>query len=204
MKFKDVPLLYEGLDKVSADEIQGLDDEIQAIKKAILARYPTLDLQQVMPISERVKTMYKGQITDTSSLKRIFNTNLGYSRVPFPMLPVPGQDLKNTPQSEVNVKLNFNARFFWEDMPFGLVILKDIGNIVGVDTPNVTRNIVFHQQYMPVKYVDEKTGKFNQASLKGTGAPTAYGIKTIEDLVKTSMGNSSVSNNIFFKAQARM
>ena len=28
LKFKDVPLLYEGLDQVSADEIQGLDDEI--------------------------------------------------------------------------------------------------------------------------------------------------------------------------------
>jgi len=31
--------------------------------------------------------MYEGQVTDTSSLKRIFNTNLGYSRVPFPMVP---------------------------------------------------------------------------------------------------------------------
>jgi hypothetical protein len=35
LKFKDVPLLYEGLDQASADEIQGLCDEIQLIKKAI-------------------------------------------------------------------------------------------------------------------------------------------------------------------------
>jgi len=28
LKFKDVPLLYEGLDQSSADEIQGLCDEI--------------------------------------------------------------------------------------------------------------------------------------------------------------------------------
>jgi len=28
LKFKDVPLLYEGLDQVSADEIQALDKEI--------------------------------------------------------------------------------------------------------------------------------------------------------------------------------
>jgi hypothetical protein len=48
------------------------------------------------------------------------------------MLPIPGQDLKNTPAGEVLVKLNVNARFFWEDIPFGLVILKDIGEIVGV------------------------------------------------------------------------
>lgn len=90
LKFKDVPLLYEGLDQVSADEIQALDGEIQEIKKAILAKAPEVNLDQVMPIQERIKTMYHGQISDTSSLKRIFNTNVGYSRVPFPMLPVPG------------------------------------------------------------------------------------------------------------------
>jgi hypothetical protein len=108
-----------------------------------------------MPLKDRILTMYAGSVSDKSSLKRIFNTNLGYSRVPFPMIPVEGQDLKNTPPGDVRVKLNLNARFFWEDLPYGLVILKDIGNIVGVQTPNITRNIVFHQRHMPVKYVNE-------------------------------------------------
>lgn len=111
-----------------------------------------------MPIDKRICTMYKGQISDTSSLKRIFNTNIGYSRVPFPMLPLKDQDLSKIPAGEQMVRLNYNARFFWEDIPFGLVILKDIGEIVGVPTPNTTRNIIFHQEYMPIKYVDEKTG----------------------------------------------
>ena len=124
--------------------------------------------------------MYAGSVSDKSSLKRIFNTNLGYSRVPFPMIPVEGQDLKNTPPGDVCVKLNLNARFFWEDLPFGLVILKDIGNIVGVQTPNITRNIVFHQRHMPVKYVNEQTGEFIKEALAKTGAPSAYGITTIE------------------------
>lgn len=95
------------------------------------------------------------------------------------MLPVPGQDLKTTPAGEEKVKLNLNARFFWEDMPYGLVILKDIGNIVGVKTPAVTRNIVFHQKFMPVKYVDEK-GELVPEVLKTTGAPSAYGVTTID------------------------
>ena len=107
---------------------------------------PEVNLDQVMPISQRIQTMYNGQISDTSSLKRIFNTNIGYSRVPFPMMPVEGQDLANIPAGEENVKLNLNARFFWEDLPYGLVILKDIGNIMGVATPMVTRNIIFHQK----------------------------------------------------------
>jgi hypothetical protein len=80
--------------------------------------------------------MYYGQITDTSSLKRIFNTNLGYSRVPFPMIPIDKTGEK--------VTLNLNARFFYEDVPFGLVVLKDFGNLVGVKTPNMDKMIIFH------------------------------------------------------------
>ena len=198
-KLKDVPLLYEGLDQKSSDEIQYLDDEIQAIKTAILKEYPDLDLTQVMPLKERVETMYKGQISDTSSLKRVFNTNLGYSRVPFPMLPIKDQDLKKTPPGEVLVRLNYNARFFWEDIPFGLVILKDIGEILGVPTPNTTRNIIFHQEYMPIKYVDEETGKFIRENLLNTGAPSAHGIKTVHDLVKSSLGTQLNPRDIYFR-----
>lgn len=85
---KEMPLLYEGLDDFSAEQISLLDDEIQLIKAAILKQYPEIDLSQVLPIRKRILSMYDGQVTDHSSLKRIFNTNLGYSRVPFPMIPV--------------------------------------------------------------------------------------------------------------------
>jgi len=46
-----------------------------------------------------------------------------------------------TDKTGENVTLNLNARFFWEDVPYGLVILKDIGQLVGVQTPNVDRMI---------------------------------------------------------------
>jgi len=172
---KKMPKLYEDLDDESAHEIQVLDDEIQLIKKALLAKFPSdLQLPQVLPISERICAMYEGQISDTSSLKRIFNTNIGYSRVPFPMIPADPKDASK------GVTLNLNARFFWEDVPFGLVILKDIGRIAGVETPYLTKQIVFHQKFMPIKYVDEKTGEFIPGSLKDTGAPSRYGITTVE------------------------
>ena len=58
LKKSEVPLLYEDLDDVCADEIQKLDDEIQAIKTAILKAYPDINLDQVMPIKDRICTMY--------------------------------------------------------------------------------------------------------------------------------------------------
>jgi hypothetical protein len=42
------------------------------------------------------------------------------------------------------VTLNLNARFFWEDVPFGLMILKDIAELVGVATPHINKQIIFH------------------------------------------------------------
>ena len=59
-----MPLLYEDLDEASAHEIQLLDNEIQAIKKGILKIYPEIDLDQVMPIKDRICSMYAGQVSD--------------------------------------------------------------------------------------------------------------------------------------------
>lgn len=179
-----MPLLYEDLDDDSANEIHMLSEEIQMIRNSLLSKFSDLNLSQVLPINERICAMYEGQVTDTSSLKRIFNTNLGYSRVPFPMIPKDAADPSK-------VTLNLNARFFWEDVPFGLVILKDIGRICGVDTPNMTKQIVFHQKFMPIKFVDAETGEFLPGALEHTGAPSRYGITTPEQLVATSMTQQS-------------
>ena len=102
-----------------------------------MKQFPDLKLPQVMDISDRICTMYDGQISDKSSLKRIFNTNIGYSRVVFPMVP-------KDPSQPNRVVLNKDARFFWEDIPYGLVILKDIGRILGVKTPHCTKQIIWH------------------------------------------------------------
>lgn len=70
------------------------------------------------------------------------------------------------PKEPSKVVLNLNARFFWEDIPYGLCILKDIGRIMGVETPHITKQIVWHQKFMPIKYVDEKTGQFIPETLE--------------------------------------
>ena len=48
-------------------------------------------------------------------MKSTFATNAGYATLKFPLKPVEG-----------GVVLDVNSRFFWEDIPYGLIILKDI------------------------------------------------------------------------------
>lgn len=192
----EMPLLYEDLTEEGAHEIQLLDNEIQAIKTALTQKFPSLKLPQVLPIAERICTMYDGQISDKSSLKRIFNTNIGYSRVTFPMVP-------KDPAIPNRVVLNKNARFFWEDVPYGLVVLKDIGRILGVSTPNCTKQIIWHQKFMPKKYVDPTTGEFIPGALAQTGAPSAYGVTRPEQIVAMSLSQDATKRgfdkDIFFR-----
>ena len=66
---------------------------------------------------------------------------------------------------------------------------------------------------MPVKYIDEKNGELIREVLTSqTGAPSAYGINTIEQLVRTSMtsaGTEEVTQefceaNMFFNKSAKL
>jgi len=50
------------------------------------------------------------------------------------------------------------------------------------------KQIIFHQKFMPVKYVDDKTGEFlDTDAVKKSGAPRAYGITNVDQLVAMSL-----------------
>lgn len=172
-----LPKLYAELDDASADTIQSLDDEIQAIKKEIVRRYPQIDMSPLQPIKQRISDNYKDSIKDFSTLKSVFNTNDGYSKNVFPTLPHP--DGKS-------VVLNTKGRFFYEDVPYGLVILKDIGDMLGVSMKNTEKIIKWHQKFMTEKYMNDD-GTLIQDNLHLTGAPSKYGIKNAYQLCKSSL-----------------
>ena len=69
---------------------------------------------------------------------------------------------------------------------------------MGVKTPHMDKQIIFHQKFMPIKYVNEKTGEFldNQA-VKESGAPRAYGIKTADELVAMSLTSDKKTQPLF-------
>jgi len=173
---KKLPKLYAELDDASADAIQALDDDIQAIKAAIVAKYPQIDMSALHPIKDRISYNYKDSITDFSSLKSIFNTNDGYAKNVFPTLP--HEDGKS-------VVLNTKGRFFYEDIPYGLCILKNIGDLFGVDMKNTEKMILWHQKFMDYEFLD-KDGKWIEENIEKTGIPMKYGIKTSYNLCKSS------------------
>jgi hypothetical protein len=67
-----------------------------------------------------------------------------------------------------------------------LLILHNIGEILGIKTPTMDTCIFWAQDLMNMKYL-EKDGTINQKAIQETGCPMKFGIKTIEQLVNNSL-----------------
>lgn len=166
-----IPLLYEGMDKFSADLMQDLSDELQSIKKAIELKYPKVDLSLVKDLGQRVVEQYGKDVMDTSSLQKIFMTNKGYAGCKVPVKQVEG-----------GVIPNVECRFFIEDIPYGLCILRGLGDLLGIEVPSMNKFIEWYQQWMGLQYL--KDGKLNPALLDQTGAPQRYGITSLDQVIE--------------------
>jgi len=175
---KKIPLLYEEMDDFSAQQLQDLSDELQSIKNAIVSKFPKVDLTGVKDLGQRIIEHYQKEVTDTTNLKTIFATNRGYASVKTPVSEKDG-----------GVIPNVGCRFFTEDIPFGLIILRDMGRLAGVATPVMDKFIVWHQDLMGKQYLIN--GQINPALLAETGAPSRYGIDTLEKLVENSLPQNS-------------
>eukprot|EP00920_Eleutheroschizon_duboscqi_P020129 GHVT01047960.1.p1 GENE.GHVT01047960.1~~GHVT01047960.1.p1 ORF type:complete len:425 (+),score=60.73 GHVT01047960.1:886-2160(+) len=168
--------LYSEMDEFSALWMQKLDDELQQIKKALEARYPALDLTAVLPLGERVVNQYGQDVTDRSSLKTIFASNKGYAGCITPAKQVEGGYMPAV-----------DSRLFWEDIPYGLCLLRNIAEMLCLTTPSIDWMIRWHQQWMGRAYLPQQANKLNAKLLHETAAPAAYGITSLDQLVYDSL-----------------
>ena len=121
-------------------------------------------------MKDRVIQQYGDQIKDKRTLETVFKTNIGYSTLKIPVKKVQG-----------GVIPDIEGRIFWEDVPYGLCILKNIADMVYVKTPWINKMIEWHQQFMSKQYL--RDGELIPEIIGETGAPRRYGIKNIEELL---------------------
>ena len=167
----EIPFFYTTVGQLAADNMSRLSSEIQLIKYKILSLYPNLDLKAVLPLGDRIISQYGDQVEDTSTLKNIFTSNRGYRVMKIPMVKQGG-----------GYMVNVNARIFTEDVPFGLCVLKDLAEMLGLEVPAITEAIVWHQKLMGKNYV--VNGKINEAEINQMGCPRRFGFRTIDQLIQ--------------------
>ena len=86
------------------------------------------------------------------------------------------------PVKKKNDKLvvDLQNRMFTEDFPYGVVVYKDIANILNLKTPTIDRLLRFYYELSGIRY-DFLAKKGN---IENTGAPSVNGLETREQLIE--------------------
>ena len=154
-----VPLFYKFWENESSDLLLKMDKEFHDIIKDL-----PIDKKHVPTILEHYESF------DIQSLTNKITSIGAFQKVKTPTI------IKDD-----KIKLNINHRFFQEDIPFGLVVIKSIALLQNKKTPIIDSIIFEFQNIMNKEYYknEYESGKdFNES-----GAVQNYGINSICELV---------------------
>jgi hypothetical protein len=169
--YPENPLFYESWDDNSAEWCQKISEERLKIWTTICDKVPgTGHPSQVPHIKPYLESIYAGQIAETDTLAKCCNTNDGFKGFKCPMKPTEG-----------GFTIDFDNRYF-KDIPEGVAMYKGIADLVGVETPVIDEIVGFFQKFMGKEYI--KDGKLAGADVAATKSPQAFGITSLEALLK--------------------
>ncbi|XP_031563157.1 tauropine dehydrogenase-like [Actinia tenebrosa] len=166
------PLFYHGVTEGAAALLGSLSDEVVQIAKAIQAQSPDTDMSEVIDMHTYYKARYPDDIEDKTSLLSCIRTNAAYKGLTHPMMET--KEGKFVPNYA-------NYRFLTEDIPFGLVVIRGIAEVVGVATPNIDKVLTWCQEQINKGYLVD--GKIQGKDVKDTRAPQRYGFTTLKDII---------------------
>jgi hypothetical protein len=165
------PLFYHGIDEETADLLGTVSAEVVATSQRIMACYPHVDLSQVISMYDWDIGCYGNDIKDKTNLMTALRTNSGYEGITHPMIQT--RDGTFVP--------DFDHRFLAEDVPFGLVVIRGIAEMAGVQTLGIDTVLSWCQQRVGKDYLVGST--MSGKDLATTRCPQRYGFRTIVDVL---------------------
>lgn len=163
IRYPEPILFYEGWGDTASEVISRCDAEVQAI----CAEIP-LDLSSVTPIlrhydSATVQELTR-KITSITAFKGIYS----------PMV-----------RTDTGYVPDLGSRYFTEDIPYGLLVLRGIAGIVAVPTPMIDRLIVWAQRLLGKEYL--VGGNLVGKDIAGLPIPQNFGIDSVERLMDSAL-----------------
>jgi len=179
MKWKDcdvetgcdeAPLFYHGICEESANLISSCSDEVLEMGKAVMEARPQISLSTTH-IFKWYLRVYSEEIKDKSTFYNAIRSNEAYNGLTHPM--VKGKDEKYRP--------DYQHRYLTEDIPYGLVAIRGVADIIGLATPMMDKVITWSQTQLGKEYLVD--GKLTGKDLKETRTPQKYGITTLDAML---------------------
>lgn len=84
-------------------------------------------------------------------------------------------------QTEKGYIPDFKSRYFLEDFPYGLCIIKGFCDVIKLDTPNIDRVLMWFEKIAGVEYYIN--GKFEGKDLRCLPIPKNYGLNSVKDII---------------------
>jgi len=156
----DVAYFYREWDDETSEILLKCDCEISEIIKRLNIPFP---LFKTLPEHYGVKNSFEL----TMKMKSIE----AFRNILFPLVSNDGKYYFPDPQN----------RYFQEDLPFGLIILKSIAKMCQVDTENIDKVIKRLQSYLSKEYLVDNN--LSGKDISETGIPENFGVKTITELI---------------------
>jgi len=139
--------LYRGMSDVAGGVLESLDEELQAIKDAYFAKFPSMvSCQSVLRLKERILLQYTDQVAEPTTMAKVVGTNKAYSMAKTPHLKVRG-----------GVAPIVNHRVVQDDIGWGLCVLVSIAERLNTPTTTMRWLIEWHQKFMGKEFI--KNGK---------------------------------------------
>ena len=148
------PLLYEHAPDDLACDL--MSDEVEEVVSKIRERYPTCidDLSS----ARGVNTWFLNAYGDEKSLNKtstatMMRTNPAYKGLTHPMRPANDDDDTDDPKKKLVP--DFQHRYIAEDVGYGLVVIRGIAELVGVETLTIDKVILWAQRAAKLSYLKE-------------------------------------------------
>jgi hypothetical protein len=168
--YPEPPLFYENISQEATDLLQAMDDELQRVCRTLEQKIPNLDLCTVLPLRFSIQSAYADDISDKSSFRSCIASNRAYAGIRTPMIKVEGGYIPD-----------FQCRFYLEDVPHGLAVIKGIAELAQVPTPATDKILIWTQTKMGCEYLID--GKLQGKDVRHSGAPQRYGIDNLNSLM---------------------
>lgn len=170
---ESVPMFYRDFDDESAANLFQLDRDYSAVRAAVRKHFPDRPFVYMLDYLELERLTHTSTNIDIkTSFKE--SKQLGLIKTPT----VEGNDGKR--------KLDSNCRFFTDDIPYGLLIGKWIGEKLNVATPFLDEVIRWAQTLRSENWLLEDGRidiKYCLSHRLRSGIPPSYGIESVEDIL---------------------
>ena len=165
----DIPFFYKDFDDVSAECIRLLDADYTKVRDAVRKSFPERDFKYMLDYLTLEQVSHNSK---NDNIKDSFKNSEQLALIKTPTVKL----------EDGTYTLNTDCRFFTDDIPYGVLIARWVGQELGVETPFIDEIIEWAGKIRGEKFL--KDGKVDIGYCQTTsGIPPVYGITDVKNIL---------------------